>query len=77
MGAMTAGIDETKVVEELDEEDELDGWGPVRVRPSSIPARPSATPPLATAGANHAEHAAQHGAGGARNNETKAKQLLS
>ena len=29
--------------EALDEEDELDGWGPVRVRRSTIPA-PSASP---------------------------------
>jgi hypothetical protein len=31
-------INEVKEVE-IDEEDELDGWGPVRVRPSTIPAR--------------------------------------
>jgi hypothetical protein len=31
-----------EVNEEIDEEDELDGWGPVRVRRSSMPAQSDA-----------------------------------
>ena len=31
---------ETEVREEIDAEDELDGWGPVRVRRSTIPSAP-------------------------------------
>jgi hypothetical protein len=46
-------INEVKEIE-IDEEDELDGWGPVRVRPSTIPARADA--PL---GAGTAQTAAQ------------------
>lgn len=31
---------ETEVREEIDAEDELDGWGPVRVRRSTVPSAP-------------------------------------
>jgi hypothetical protein len=37
-------IEEGKTPAEIDEEDELDGWGPVRVRRSSIPTRIEASP---------------------------------
>jgi hypothetical protein len=39
-----AKMTEAKEPELIDEEDELDGWGPVRVRRSSIPAQPSFAP---------------------------------
>ena len=31
---------ETEVRPEIDDEDELDGWGPVRVRRSTVPSAP-------------------------------------
>lgn len=51
---------DTSVVDELDAEDELDGWGPVRVRRSTLP---SAPPPEVTAKPSESD-AANQGEGG-------------
>jgi hypothetical protein len=48
MGGDAMAHDTTYMIEEeLDAEDELDGWGPVRVRRSTLPAAPTlaASPP--------------------------------
>jgi len=42
---------EIAVREEIDDEDELDGWGPVRVRRSTIPSAPPGHGPLSASDA--------------------------
>lgn len=41
MAKLNEGNDNSLKEEALDEEDELDGWGPVRVRRSTVPAPPA------------------------------------
>jgi hypothetical protein len=41
MAKLNEGSDNSLKEEALDEEDELDGWGPVRVRRSTVPAPPA------------------------------------
>jgi hypothetical protein len=57
--AMAQEIKQTMFVEdELDAEDELDGWGPVRVRRSTLPDAPTLAASAAEAAPASAEHAA-------------------
>lgn len=56
---MAQEIKQTMVVEEeLDAEDELDGWGPVRVRRSTLPGAPARAASAEDAGPASSEHAA-------------------